>query len=169
MATSKKGKPALLGCGLIAGVVVIILIVVMFFGGRKMITTVWHGNVYSMGYRDVYICGASEKVGGLTGLGTVYELKATHQGFGAPVDPAKIGQSPQGAWTANFMNEALYAEVQQCRGDLMYRVFYKEKDFQFEGATNYEVLGVIALPPPGEPMDDVVAKGRQLLKIESKE
>jgi hypothetical protein len=170
MPTNRKGKPVLLGCGALVAVLVIIFIVMMFFGaGRRMISTVWHGNVYSVGYRDVYVCGASEKVGGITGLGRVYEMKATHQGFGAPVDPTKLGQTPQGAWTANFMDDSLYTEVQKCRGDLMYRVFYKEKDFQFEGATNYEVLGIIALPPPGEPMDDVIAKGRQLLKIESKE
>jgi hypothetical protein len=140
------------------------VILPLFFGGGRLISTVWRGNVYSVGYRDVYIQSVSKKADAISGLGRVYELKASHHGFGAAVDPAKSGQTPQGAWAANFFNDSLYQKICEQRGDTMCRIFYLEKDIQVSGASNYEVLDVIQLPSPGEPMDSVVLRGKELFK-----
>lgn len=161
-----QGKTKLLGCLAVGGIGFILLIVVlmMFGGGRKIISTVWRGNVYSTGYRDVYVQGTSQKADTVTGLGRVYEMKASHHGYGAGVDPQGQGQSPQGAWTANYFDQKLFWKLQECRGDTMYRVFYIEKDVQFSGASNYEVIDVVPLPPPGEPMDKVVQRAKELFQ-----
>ena len=163
--TPSKAKP-ILTCGALVALVVIVMIGALLFfgGGRRLISTVWRGNIYSIGYRDVYIQGASKKADTISGLGRVYELKASHHGYGAAVDPTKTGQTPQGAWSANFFNDELFIKAQGCRGDQMHRVFYLEKDIQMTGASNYEVLDVMALPPPGEPMDNVISRGKELFK-----
>jgi hypothetical protein len=164
VATQPKTK--VFGClvAVVIGGFILIGALMLFGGGRKLISTVWRGNVYSVGYRDVYIQGTSKKADTMTGLGRVYELKASHHGYGAGVDPTAIGQTPQGAWTANYFNDELFWEIQEARGDTMYRVFYIEKDVQVSSASNYEVIDIMPLPPPGEPMDDVVQQGRTLFQ-----
>ena len=162
MATKKKIPVFGCAAAVIIGVFILLGALVLFGGGRKLISTVWRGNVYSVGYRDVYIQGTSQKADTVTGLGRVYELKAGHHGFGAGVDPQGQGQTPQGAWTANYFDKQLFWKLQQCRGDQMYRVYYLEKDVQFSGASNYEVIAVDPLPPPGEPMDQLVQHAQEL-------
>jgi len=139
-----------------------VIVLVLFSGGRSIMSTLFRGNVYSVGYRDVYIQSISKKADTISGLGRVYELKASHHGYGAAVDPAKTGQTPQGAWAANFFDDGAFWKYQEFRGDTMCRVFYLEKDVQFTGASNYEVIEVIPLPPPGEPMDDLIQTSREL-------
>ena len=164
--TSKLPVKKLFGCMAILVVSVILFFgALMFFGsGRALVSSLWRGNVYSVGYRDVYIQGTAKKADTVSGVGRVYELKASHHGYGAAVDPNKSGQSPQGAWQANYFDDGLFQKLQTFRGDTIARVFYLEKDVQFSGASNYEVLDVMVLPPQGEPMDAVLVRADELFK-----
>jgi hypothetical protein len=94
----------------------------------------------------------------------VHELKLGFHGYGAAVDPSKPGQTPQGAWIANYFKDELWTKTQQIHPLQPVRVFYVEKDFQFSGATQYEVLDVEPLPPKGEPLDKLVQKANELFE-----
>ena len=124
--------------------------------------SIFRGNVYSYGYRDGYIQGHSTKADEVSGLGRVHEIKLGFHGYGAAVDPTKPGQTPQGAWIANYFDDDLWEKVQKIHPTQPVRVFYIEKDFQFSGATQYEVLDIVPLPPNGEPMDGLIERAKQL-------
>jgi len=108
------------------------------------------GNVYSEGYRDGYIVGVTAKRQGFGGLSYVGELKVSFHGFGGGASEGKDGQPSMGAWKANFFSASVYNQCEPIRGDQLVRIYYIEKDVQFNGGTNYEVSKVIVLPPAGE-------------------
>lgn len=152
MAKSEGGiAKFVIGAG---GVVVIILALVFVFGVRGCSKgfSILGGNVYSEGYRDGYIQGVTEKREGAGGLSYVGEVKMSFHGFGGAVDPQKSGQTPTGAWAANFYDESVKKQCEAIRGDQLVRVYYKEKEVAYEGSTNYEVTKVVLLPAAGEPI-----------------
>lgn len=109
------------------------------------------GNVFSDGYRDGYIVGVAEKRQGMGGLSYVGEIKVSFHGYGGgAVDPAAEGQTPNGAWTANFYDDKVMTACEAIRGDQLVRLYYKEKDVHFSGGTKYEITRVEVLPPAGE-------------------
>jgi len=157
-------KTKIFGGIAIVAIVVIGILILTSKMGCGVTGAIWRGNVYSHGYRDGYIQGNSKKADSISGLGRVYELKVGFNGFGAGVDSAKKGQTKQGSWTANYYSEDLWRQTQRIHPEQAVRVFYLEKDIQFAGATDYEVLDVVLLPSKGEPLDDLVDKANELFE-----
>lgn len=136
------------------GIVLVLVAVVFIFGVRGCSKgfSFLGGNVYSEGYRDGYVQGITTKREGTGGMSYVGEIKVSFHGFGGAVDPAKSGQTPTGAWAANFYDSSIRDQCEQIRGDQLVRVYYKEREVAFEGSTDYEVTKVVLLPAAGEPI-----------------
>lgn len=152
MAKNEGGIAKLVGGG---GIVLLLLVAVVYLFGVRGCSkgfSLVGGNVYSEGYRDGYIQGVTEKREGLGGMSYIGEIKMSFHGFGGAVDPTKSGQTPTGAWSANFFDEKVKSQCESIRGDQLVRVYYKEKEVAFEGSTNYEITKVVLLPAAGEPI-----------------
>jgi len=132
----------------LVGVAILLIIAVIIWavlsGGAGVL---FHGNVYSTGYRDGFIRKLADKGNVIK----AWEVEVGFHGWGNGPHAGKAGQPESGGtWCANIMEEEVYNQAKMIRGDQLVRIFYREVRFKWEGATDYRVDRIVPLPPAGE-------------------
>jgi hypothetical protein len=158
-----RGSKSIVG-SLLTLIVVGGIFAVTSLGGCGFVGALFHGNEYSVGYRQGYVTKQSYKQGGgWTGLDKMYELELTFHGRGGGKHVGKKGQGEGGAWYVNHESEKLRQWIEDhCWVQTETRVYYVEKHVTVEGLTCYRVLGLKARTRDGEVEEYWLDKGEEV-------